>query len=327
MAGLLITWVVLIAQEPFWRSEQEEDHSQPDGAEASAFTETPLTNHATNEFTVGGQPLVREVPPLLSKARAFGWVAALLLVAMFVVLVIDGGGLAATPLSQPFRALMPAFFFFALIVSESTVARESDQEIVQAIDEERHTARKMVATELGMLLPAAGLGVIGILVVTAGGDLSRGLSQGLHTTLVFDRIELLRHWQPLYGFATAASGFIIAGALGWAVRIIFTFVFGREAFGTGDIHLMAAAGCVAGWQAVLLGFFLTCGISLLGWAATLPFKRSRALPLGPWLSLAFLLVVVFYDVIIAWPPIRNVAHVVNWIFLENSQPARMIITP
>jgi prepilin signal peptidase PulO-like enzyme (type II secretory pathway) len=317
LVGLVLTWVVVAAHEPFWRDESppaSDDSGQPNEAA---------------ELAIGGEPTARpRVPPIFSTSRAFGWLATLLLLGLFFSLVIDGGGLTGLPiLDQPVRALVPALFFFLLIVSESTVARQSDHAIVEAIEEERYTARKMVTAELGLLLPAALFGLVGLMLMLSGGEMSQRLARGLHTTLALDRVELLRHWQPLYGFATAASGFIIAGAIGWAVRIVFTFAFGREAFGTGDIHLMAAAGCVAGWPVVVLGFFLTCGISLLGWLATLPFKRSRALPLGPWLSLAFLLVVIFYDSIVAWGPIRNAVTVVNWFVFQNSQPTRMIISP
>ena len=96
--------------------------------------------------------------------------------------------------------------------------------------------------------------------------------------------------------------------------------FGKEALGIGDIHLMAAAGCVAGWPVAVLGFFLTCFLALVGWVLTLPFKRSRALPLGPWLSLSFLAVVVFYEPVLSSTTIRHVIEAAQMLFLQNSQP-------
>ena len=112
---------------------------------------------------------------------------------------------------------------------------------------------------------------------------------------------------------------LIAGAIGWTVRIVFTLVMGKEAFGTGDIHLMAATGCVAGWPVVLLGFFLTCGLALFGWVLSLPFKRTRAIPLGPWLSLSFLTVVLFYDSLIELPFVARTIAAASMLFLRNSQ--------
>jgi prepilin signal peptidase PulO-like enzyme (type II secretory pathway) len=106
----------------------------------------------------------------------------------------------------------------------------------------------------------------------------------------------------------------VAGAVGWIVRIVFTLAFGREAFGAGDIHLMAAAGCVAGWPVVVLGFLLTCILAIAGWLLCLPFKRTRAIPLGPWLALAFLIVVIYYDQIIEWRIIAHAVHTVHLLF-------------
>ena len=84
---------------------------------------------------------------------------------------------------------------------------------------------------------------------------------------------------------------MIGGGIGWAVRIVFTLVFGKEAFGLGDIHMMAAAGCVAGWPVVLLGFIVTVFVALAAWFINLPFKRTRAIPLVPWLALGYFIVV------------------------------------
>ena len=107
--------------------------------------------------------------------------------------------------------------------------------------------------------------------------------------------------------------------MGWVVRIVFTLIFGREAFGVGDIHMMAAGGCIAGWPVVLLGFFLACGLAIIGWIVTLPLKRTRAIPLGPWLSLSFLVVVVFYEPIMKFPVTARVIDAANVLFFQNSQ--------
>jgi leader peptidase (prepilin peptidase)/N-methyltransferase len=213
--------------------------------------------------------------------------------------------------------------FFLVIVSESTVARESDQAIMDSIHEERHTARRTVLSELVLLLPAIALGAVGLWIMSGDGELTSGARFQsrtiLHAPVHFSNFALFRHWTPLYGLATAASGYVIAGAVGWAVRIVFTLLFGKEAFGVGDIHLMAAAGCVAGWPIVVLGFFLTCGLAMVGWIVSLPFKRTRALPLGPWLSLSFLIMVVFYEPILQWPPISRAIVLTQVLTSENSQ--------
>ncbi|UCC30572.1 MAG: A24 family peptidase [Phycisphaerales bacterium] len=280
-----------------------------------------------------GEPEIEEPPPspaearppripppsLESPSRAGGWVAGLLLAGTLLALAVDETG--AVELRHMGRALPPLLLFFGLIVWESTVQRPSDHQIVDAIYQERHGARRMVLTEFALLIPVILAAAVGWWIMASPGGLSTAISDALHARTGIGGLALLRSWSPLYGLATAATGYVIAGAVGWTVRIVFTLVFGKEAFGSGDIHLMAAAGCVAGWPVVVLGFFLTCGLAMVGWVAALPFKRTRALPLGPWLSLSFLAVVLFYDSIIEWPLIARAIDVARLLFFDVPQPA------
>ena len=230
------------------------------------------------------------------RSRVAGWATVLCLLATFAVLLADEMGLA--DLRHTGRALFALVVFAILVVAESSIPRPSDQLIADVIEEERPRARATVLSEMMMLSPAILAGAAAWWMMARGGELPDHIANALHT-------PLRGHWNPLMGFATAASGYIIAGALGWAIRIGFTLLFGKEAFGTGDIHLMAAAGCVVGWPLVVLGFFLTCFLATVGWVLTLPIKRTRALPLGPWLSLSFLAMVVFYNQVIEWPFIER----------------------
>lgn len=257
------------------------------------------------------EPAPRRPPPsLASPSRASGWIACAMLGALFVALLLDEGG--GFNLRHTGRALLPLCLLFALIIGASLVQRPADVEIVEAIDQERHYARRMVLSELALLLPAVALAAVGWWIMTSEGPLTKAIHASLDAG-------------PLLGLATAAAGYLVAGAIGWTVRIVFTLVFGREAFGTGDIHLMAATGCVAGWPVVLLGFFLTCGLAMIGWVAALPFKRTRALPLGPWLALSFLTVVVFYDSILKWPLIERAIETVRFFLLDS--PPRALFEP
>lgn len=262
----------------------------------------------------GGDSSVQicERPPVLS-----GVVFVAVLVAMLAAMGASSLGSVAVPSS--WRLLAPMALIFLLVARLGMVARESDQHIVDAIHEERFGARRMVLEELFFLLPAIALGLLGLWMMVSGGALAAGAREALHWTVTLPDSTLFRYWQPLYGLATAASGFVIAGALGWAVRIGFTLLFGREAFGSGDVHLMAATGCVAGWPVVALGLFLTCVLALGGWLIALPVKRSRAIPLGPWLSLAFLIVVVYYDHLLRWPLLAQAIDNVQYLLSHNSQ--------
>lgn len=300
VVGLGIVRLVLICQ----------PHADSEEIEESALKE------AFSEPSLPGSPR-RPPPSLASPSRASAWVAGLLLLGMFIALWVDAAGKA--DLRHTGRAVLPLLLFFGLIVWESTVKRPADQQIMDAIHEERHGARRMVLSELGLLLPVILFGALGCLVMGGTVDLSNSISDALHAETPFTGLSTLRNWTPLLGLATAATGYIIAGAMGWTVRIVFTLLFGKEAFGSGDIHLMAATGCVAGWPVVVLGFFLTCGLAMVGWLLALPFKRPRALPLGPWLTLSFLVVILFHDSIIEWPVVTRAVDLFRLLFLENSQ--------
>ena len=336
VCGLGIAWIILAclphsdAEATVEAAESVDEDAAPFDATTGARLESrtrdsELESRTSDEPGHANADHATRSSSLTSLSRIAGWLGVLLLVGLFVVLVIVE--VEHTPARHAPRALLPLVMFFLLIVSVSTVARESDQAIMDAIHEERHTARGAVLSEFTLLLPAAALGAAGLWIMSGDGDLPSRTSAVLHAPVHFSDFALLRHWTPLYGLATAASGYIIAGAVGWAVRIVFTLVFGKEAFGVGDIHLMAAAGCVAGWPIVVLGFFLTCGLAMVGWIISLPFKRTRALPLGPWLSLSFLVIVVFYEPIIHWPPIERAIVLTQTLLAENSQLFRGGMTP
>jgi leader peptidase (prepilin peptidase)/N-methyltransferase len=91
------------------------------------------------------------------------------------------------------------------------------------------------------------------------------------------------------------AGWVIGGAIAWLARIIFTFAFGKEALGMGDVHIMAAAGAIAGWPVALLGFFLAAMLGLLALPVIYLRRQSRVLSYGPWLALGFFLAAMFQD--------------------------------
>jgi prepilin signal peptidase PulO-like enzyme (type II secretory pathway) len=264
-------------------------------------------------------------PSLRAPARPAAWICGGALLVIVALMFVDGA--RAYDLRFTGRGLIVCALLFGLIVSESMVVRESDETIITAIEEERHGARRMVLEELLLLAPAIIAGLIGLWIATSDGPLGTGLSQAMREPIRLVDRGPLGHWLPLQGLVTAASGFIMAGLLGWAVRIGFTLAFGREAFGAGDIHMMAAAGTVAGWPVVYLGFFLTCGLALLGWLAAIPFKRTRALPLGPWLALGFLIVVLFYQPIVTSPFVERAALTLEFFLERNSQPRPIGVPP
>lgn len=103
---------------------------------------------------------------------------------------------------------------------------------------------------------------------------------------------------PLWFAAIGASslGFLVGGGVLWAVRILGSLGFGKEAMGMGDVHLMAAVGAALGWIVPAVAFIpaifvaLLCTMLLRG-VAVLRGRGSRELPLGPYLAVGVLMVI------------------------------------
>ena len=102
------------------------------------------------------------------------------------------------------------------------------------------------------------------------------------------------------GILGSAWGYCIGCAVIWAIRILGTLGFGKEAMGLGDVHLMGAVGAVLGAPLVSVAI-VVAALYGTGWGIVpLLLKRSRALPFGPFLSLGSLTVIVFHDRIGEW---------------------------
>jgi leader peptidase (prepilin peptidase)/N-methyltransferase len=103
----------------------------------------------------------------------------------------------------------------------------------------------------------------------------------------------------------------------WAVRILGTLAFGREAMGMGDVHLLAAVGAVIGWRDPIFIFFLAAFIGL-AWVALCAIlsafrvRIQRELPYGPHLAAATLAIMLLHPFLYGasmgapfWPKIQQ----------------------
>jgi prepilin signal peptidase PulO-like enzyme (type II secretory pathway) len=207
--------------------------------------------------------------------------------------------------SFPIRAGLILLTCFGGIVAGSAIHRESDEEIAEALEEERPLARRVAIAELLYLSPAIVLGVGSLLLLKIP-----AVGEGWLNVLAWSPVA---GHVPVTGLATAVSGMIVAGGVGWGVRIFFTLILGKEAFGLGDVHIMAAAGAVAGWVVVVVGFFLGAVFALAGVLCLLAVKRSRAIPFGPWLSIGIVLAIVAYQPIYDWfaPGLKGLMFMLN----------------
>jgi leader peptidase (prepilin peptidase)/N-methyltransferase len=98
------------------------------------------------------------------------------------------------------------------------------------------------------------------------------------------------HW--LSGALGSILGLLVGGFVVWLTRILGTYVFGREAMGSGDVHLMAAVGAVIGAGATVAAFFLAPFFGLVMYLVLS--RKGRELPFGPYLSMGTAFVMLLY---------------------------------
>ena len=112
---------------------------------------------------------------------------------------------------------------------------------------------------------------------------------------------------PWDGFIVGLLGLVIGGGIIWAIRILGTLAFRREAMGFGDVTLMAMIGAFLGWQATPPVLFLGAIIGLVHalLKAVLALQKwlmgrklsgaDHEIPFGPYLSMAALIL------LLGWP--------------------------
>jgi len=190
------------------------------------------------------------------------------------------------------RGFMYLVWAFLAIVAGAVPRRSSDEEIVQIIEQEKSTARKVAGVELLGLLPV----IIGFVV---GFVLFRYVApmEAFGSKAYGWRAD---SFMPVRGFMIALTGLISAAAFGWVVRIVFTLVFGKEAMGVGDIYILAGVGAVAGAFVTIIGFFLGSVIGVVGILVLLLWKTSRALSYGPWIAIGALTCLLFYKSLVEY---------------------------
>ncbi len=176
----------------------------------------------------------------------------------------------------------------AVRIKDSTGAPVRDPKSEQILADDYPHARREMWTELKFLTPA----MLGMMI-----------GYGIGTLLPDAPPPVVL--QVLGG---SFAGYLMGGGLIWATRILATLVFGREAMGLGDVHLLAAVGAVLGWIAPIFVFFIApfSGIAWvllsMGLGAVLR-KFKRELPYGPHLAIATIALVVF------WPGLEKAWNV------------------
>lgn len=123
--------------------------------------------------------------------------------------------------------------------------------------------------------------------------------------LAFPILGMIAGWQligpdihvspTLATLGAVLMGYLVGGGLIWLTRIGGTFLFGKEAMGLGDVHLLAAIGAVLGWKATVMVFFIAPFFGLAAAFVTIGIgaikkREVQAIPYGPYLAAGALLI-------------------------------------
>ena len=124
------------------------------------------------------------------------------------------------------------------IIKRSYYSKESDPKLssIKEKPEENYNHRLEMLKEVIFLLPI----VVGAF---AAFKLYKNVPQFANWWIDFSQAPVIA------GLGGSLWGYFIGCAIVWITRILGTFVFGREAMGLGDVHLMGAAGAVLGTMA------------------------------------------------------------------------------
>ena len=99
------------------------------------------------------------------------------------------------------------------------------------------------------------------------------------------------HW---HGLLVSLAGLVVGGGVVWIVRFVGHLVLRQEAMGFGDVILLAMIGSFLGWQPTLMVFAIAPVVALVVVAVTWLFFPQREIPYGPYLSIAALIVIIFW---------------------------------
>ena len=165
-------------------------------------------------------------------------------------------------------------------------SQDSQSPAAPADAEGNFNHRLEVLREVLFLLP--------IIICSAGGYLVlRQLESGWSWW-----VATLSRYPLVSGFLGSLWGYFVGCGVVWATRIFGTLLFGREAMGLGDVHLMGAAGAVVEALLIVPAFFIAPFFGLAWAGVQMFFKKTRQIPYGPFLSAAVFVVIILHDWII-----------------------------
>jgi leader peptidase (prepilin peptidase) / N-methyltransferase len=110
-----------------------------------------------------------------------------------------------------------------------------------------------------------------------------------------------------YTLGTGIYYFLLSSLILFVVlmglKIIARFIYGREAFGMGDVKLGAVIGFILGWKPALLAIFfgfLLAGLAIMVMAILRKIKRKSYIPFGPFIIGGMVTYLFFGKIIVFW---------------------------
>lgn len=112
-------------------------------------------------------------------------------------------------------------------------------------------------------------------------------------------------------------GLLVGGGVTWAIRIVGTRLFRKEAMGFGDVKFLAMIGAFLGWPEALLTMFLGCMFGAVIGGLGLLFGGAAKIPFGPYLALGATVALFATDPIlhflfVTWPEWQRSSPSAQW---------------
>ncbi len=157
-------------------------------------------------------------------------------------------------------------------------------------------------TQFGLtpLFPAYTILAFGLVVVT-GIDIKTNLILNKVLIIILSIGLLLNIVFPFIAWDKAVLGFLSGGITMYLIALMGKSLFKKESLGMGDVKLAGVVGFFLGWLYILISIylgFLLAFIVLIFMGRLKKNKLKSVIPLGPFLSLAFMVFVYWGDAII-----------------------------
>jgi leader peptidase (prepilin peptidase)/N-methyltransferase len=120
-----------------------------------------------------------------------------------------------------------------------------------------------------------------------------GIVLGFILSIIFPQLqnEQIRLWA---GFQSVL-GILVGGGIIYLTGVLGDFIFKKETMGGGDVKLLAMIGAFFGWKIALLTFFLAPFFGLIVGIIVLIRTKDHLIPYGPFLSLAAVVSVFYFQ--------------------------------